>query len=213
MVDEQTIKDAIKSIVEHDEARAIAITKSFIEAGNDPMEIMTEGFIPGIGEVGDQFGRGLLFLPGLVQSADVMKKVTDLVNDALPEKKLEKPGVVVIGTVKGDIHDIGKGIVVALLRANGLIGHDIGRDVDTEKFIETAVKVEADVIGTSTLLTTTMGHQKDLEKELKKAGLRDKFKTIVGGAPVTARWAAKIGADAYAEDAQDSVVKIKALVG
>ena len=121
MVDEQTIKDAIKSIVEHDEARAIAITKSFIEAGNDPMEIMTEGFIPGIGEVGDQFGRGLLFLPGLVQSADVMKKVTDLVNDALPEKKLEKPGVVVIGTVKGDIHDIGKGIVVALLRANGLI--------------------------------------------------------------------------------------------
>ena len=213
MVDQQIIKDAIKSIVEHDEAKAVEITKNFIEAGNDPMEIMTEGFIPGIGEVGDQFGRGLLFLPGLVQSADVMKKVTELVNDALPEKTLAKPGVVVIGTVKGDIHDIGKGIVVALLRANGLVVHDIGRDVDTEKFIEQAVKVEADVIGTSTLLTTTMGHQKDLEQALKKAGLRERFKTIVGGAPVTARWAAKIGADAYAEDAQDSVVKIKALIG
>ena len=213
MVDEQTIKEAMKSIVDHDEAKAVEITKKWIETGNDPMEIMTQGFIPGIGEVGDQFGRGLLFLPGLVQSADVMKTVTDLVNDALPEQTLEKPGVVVIGTVKGDIHDIGKGIVVALLRANGLIVHDIGRDVDTEKFIEEAVKVDADVIGTSTLLTTTMGHQKDLEKELKKAGLREKFKTIVGGAPVTARWAAKIGADAYAEDAQDSVVKIKELIG
>ncbi|MBW2613528.1 MAG: cobalamin-dependent protein [Deltaproteobacteria bacterium] len=142
-----------------------------------------------------------------------MKTVTNLVNDALPEKKLEKPGVVVIGTVKGDIHDIGKGIVVALLRANGLIVHDIGRDADTEKFIEEAVKVDADVIGTSTLLTTTMGYQKELEQELKKAGLRDKFKTVVGGAPVTGRWAAKIGADAYAEDAQDSVAKIKALIG
>ncbi|MBW2614332.1 MAG: B12-binding domain-containing protein, partial [Deltaproteobacteria bacterium] len=91
MVDAQIIKDAIKAIVEHDEAKAIEITKKFIEAGNNPLDIMTEGFIPGIGEVGDQFGRGLLFLPGLVQSADVMKTVTNLVNDALPEKKLEKP--------------------------------------------------------------------------------------------------------------------------
>jgi len=212
MVDEQTIKDAIKSIVEHDAAKAIEIAQGWIATGNDPMEIMTEGFIAGIGEVGDQFGRGLLFLPGLVQSADVMKKVTALVNDALPENKLEKQGVVVIGTVKGDIHDIGKGIVVALLRANGLVVHDIGRDADTEKFIEEAVRVDADVIGTSTLLTTTMGHQKELEQELKKAGLRDRFKTIVGGAPVTGRWAAKIGADAYAEDAQDSVAKIKQLI-
>ena len=212
MVDEQTIKEAIQSIVDHDEAKAIEITKKWIATGNDPMAIMTEGFIAGIGEVGDQFGRGTLFLPGLVQSADVMKTVTDLVNEALPEKEAEKQGVVVIGTVKGDIHDIGKGIVVALLRANGLIVHDIGRDVDTEKFIEEAVKVDADVIGTSTLLTTTMGHQKELEQELKKAGLRDKIKTIVGGAPVTGRWAAKIGADAYAEDAQDSVVKIKELI-
>jgi trimethylamine corrinoid protein len=114
--------------------------------------------------------------------------------------------------VKGDVHDIGKCIVVSLFKANGFNVYDLGRDVPTEKIIEEALKHKVDIIGTSALLTTTMIHQKELEEALKKAGLRERFKTIVGGAPVTPRWATRIGADAYAEDAQDGVEKVKALL-
>lgn len=118
-----------------------------------------------------------------------------------------------IATVKGDVHDIGKCIVVSLMQANGLSVHDLGRDVEIDTIIETALKVNAEIIGTSALLTTTMPQQKELEQALKSAGLRQRFKTIVGGAPVTPRWAARIGADAYAEDAQDGVVKVMELMG
>lgn len=177
------------------------------------MELMNEAFIPGINEVGDLFGRGQLFLPELMQAANTMKAVTDIINDALPENmEKQQGGAIVMATVKGDVHDIGKCIVVSLLRANGFTVHDIGRDIDTEMIIEEAVKVDADIIGTSALLTTTMVRQKDLETELKKAGLRERFKTMVGGAPVTTRWASRIGADAYAEDAQDAVKKVKELL-
>jgi trimethylamine corrinoid protein len=119
---------------------------------------------------------------------------------------------VLIATVKGDVHDIGKAIVVSLFRANGFEVSDMGRDVTVDAIIEEAVKIDADVIGTSALLTTTMNEQKVLEEALKTAGLRDRFKTIVGGAPVTPRWAARIGADAYAEDAQDGVVKVRQML-
>ena len=153
-----------------------------------------------------------MFLPELVQAANVMRAATEIVNEAIPEQADKKRGVILIGTVKGDVHDIGKCIVVSFLKANGFTVHDLGRDVAIEVIIEKAKEVNADIIGTSALLTTTMVQQKYLEEELKKADLRDRFKTIVGGAPVTARWAAKIGADAYAEDAQDAVKKINELL-
>ena len=143
-----------------------------------------------------------------------MKAVTEMINAAMfnsPESK-GKTRTVVIATVKGDVHDIGKAIVVSLMRANGFTVKDLGRDVGTDKIIEEAVNIGADVIGTSALLTTTMPKQKELEEALKTAGLRDRFKTIVGGAPVTPRWAARIGADAYAEDAQDGIVKLTELM-
>jgi len=114
--------------------------------------------------------------------------------------------------VKGDVHDIGKCIVVSLMKANGFTVHDLGRDVDIDTILEKAVEVDADVIGTSALLTTTMNQQKTLEEALKSAGLKDRFRTVVGGAPVTPRWAARIGADAYAEDAHDGVVKIREMM-
>jgi len=148
----------------------------------------------------------------LVQAAEVMQIVTDIVNEAIPQEVRKKGGVIIIGTVKGDVHDIGKSIVVSLLQANGFTVHDLGRDVATETFIEKAAEFDADIIGTSALLTTTMAQQKSLEEELKKADVRDRFKTIVGGAPVTARWAGRIGADAYAEDAQDAVQKVSELL-
>ena len=141
-----------------------------------------------------------------------MEKATAIINAAIPQEQEIAGGKIVIGTVEGDMHDIGKTIVVSLLRANGFEVLDLGRDVPIDRFIEEAEKFGADIIGSSTLLTTTMPVQKELEEELKKAGLRHKYKTIVGGAPVTQRWANRIGADAFAQDASDGVKKVKQLL-
>lgn len=213
MIDNAIIEDAKKKLIAQDKNGVLEIARKVIDSGADPLELMNRGFIAGINEVGDLFGRGQLFLPELMQAADAMKAVTDLINAQLQGgQDVKKAGSLVIATVKGDVHDIGKAIVVSLFRANGFTVHDLGRDVETDKIIEEAVRVEADIIGTSALLTTTMPQQKTLEQALKSAGLRDRFRTIVGGAPVTPRWAARIGADAYAENAQDGVIKAKALL-
>ena len=212
MIESKIIEEAKEAIVKQDKNKAIEIARQSISEGADPVELMNDAFIPGINYVGYMFGRGQMFLPELVKAADAMKAVTEVVNDALPKDKVQAKGSLVIATVKGDVHDIGKCIVVSLLNANGFTVYDLGRDVDTEVIISEAVKVKADVIGTSALLTTTMPRQKEIEAELKKAGMRDQFKTIVGGAPVTTRWATRIGADAYAEDAQDAVLKVTELL-
>ena len=142
----------------------------------------------------------------------LMEKATEIINAAIPSEKELVSGKIVLGTVEGDVHDIGKTIVVSLFKANGFDVLDLGRDVPISRFIEEAEKFGADIIGTSTLLTTTMVGQKELEQQLKKAGLREKYKTIIGGAPVTQRWADRIGADAYAQDAGDGVRKVKQLL-
>lgn len=216
MIDAQVIEEAKKLLVAQDKDGVEAIARKIIADGLDPLELMNNAFIPGINEVGDQFGRGTMFLPELMQAADAMKAATDIVNDALAEKgnadSQEQGGKVLIATVKGDVHDIGKCIVVSLMKANGFTVFDLGRDIDTDTIVEKAVEYDVDVIGTSALLTTTMNQQKTLEEALKSAGLRDRFATVVGGAPCTPRWAARIGADAYAEDAQDGVVKVKEII-
>jgi trimethylamine corrinoid protein len=142
-----------------------------------------------------------------------MRVATEVINAAIPKSAQQKKGKIVIGTVEGDIHDIGKTIVVSLLKANGFEVYDLGRDIPTDKFIEKADEVGADIIGTSALLTTTMEGQRKLEAALKSKGLKGKYKTMVGGAPVTQRWADRIGADAYAEDAGEAVKKAKQLLG
>jgi trimethylamine corrinoid protein len=214
MIEKTLIEEAKKKLIAQDKNGVIEITTRILRAGEDPLILMNEAFIPAINEVGNLFGRGQLFLPELMQAADAMKAVTDLVNEKLEGEKasIKGGGSILIATVKGDVHDIGKCIVVSLLRANGFTVYDLGRDVETDRIIEEAVKVNADIIGTSALLTTTMPRQKELEEALKSAGLRDRFITIVGGAPVTPRWAARIGADGYAEDAQDGVLKVRALL-
>jgi len=214
MVTSQIFDEATQSIVRSDKDKALEIVRRAISEGQDAIELMDRGFIPGIEKVGDLFARGELFLPELLIAADVMKTVTEFVNETIPEaeKAFDKGGSILIGTVAGDSHDIGKSIVVSLLRANGIRVHDLGRDVANETIIEKAVELDVDIIGTSALLTTTMVEQKKLEEALKKADLRDRFKTIVGGAPVTARWASRIGADAYAEDAQDAVKQVNQLL-
>lgn len=209
---ELIFEEAINSILMADKNKAEQVAKRALGEGVDPIELLSKGFIAGINNVGERFGCGKLFLPDLILAADAMRSVTDICSSALPIDKVEKKGKIVVGTVEGDIHDIGKAIVVSLLQANGFEVFDLGRDVATQKFIEVALEVNADVIGSSCLLTTTMEGQKKLEQELRRLGLRDRFKTIIGGAPVTQRWADRIGADAYAEDASDGVKKIRNLL-
>jgi trimethylamine corrinoid protein len=206
------LNKVIESIIGGDEAQAEQLARQALELKMDPLEIINEGYVVGIKQVGDMFECGELFLPELIQAAEAVKNATEILNSAISGGADKTKGNVLIATVEGDIHDIGKAIVVSLLVANGFNVVDMGRDVPTRDIIDKAEEFKADVIGTSALLTTTMVKQKELEDTLVKEGLRDKYKTIVGGAPVTVRWAEKIGADAYAENAGEGVNKIMALI-
>ncbi len=204
---------AVEAIVKGDTARAVELAKNGLSAGMDPLELLKQGFVPGINKVGAMFDVGTLFIPELVISANAMQSAADIINAAIPESDRQVEGRFLIGTVEGDVHDIGKTIVVSLLKASGFEVRDLGRDVSTDRFIREADDFKADIIGTSSLLTTTMPAQKKLEDELKKAGLKERYKTMVGGAPVTQRWANKIGADAFAENASACVRRAKELLG
>jgi trimethylamine corrinoid protein len=213
MSKEEIFKEAQKAINEYNANGAKEVAQRGLAQGIVPIELMNKGFIPGITEVGDRFAQGTCFLPELIQAAEAMRVATEVINAAIPANEQQKKGKIVIGTVEGDIHDIGKTIVVSLMKANGFDVYDLGRDIPTEKFVEKAEEVGADIIGTSALLTTTMEGQRKLEAALKSKGLKGKIKTMVGGAPVTQRWADRIGADAYAEDATDGVRKAKQMLG
>ncbi len=203
--------EAAGSIVSADRAAAEEIAKRALDSGLAPADIMQNGFVKGIQEVGDLFESGEVFLPELMMSADAMAGATEVTNAALEGEAAEAKGVIVMGTVQGDVHDIGKAIVIAYLNANVYEVTDLGRDVSADTFIERAQELSADIIGMSALLTTTMEEQKKVVRRVKDAGLP--YKTVVGGAPCTQRWADQIGADAYAEDAGDGVKKIDALLG
>jgi len=209
---QNVFEQAIEAILKGDADKASEIAKNGLNEGLDPLEIMEKGFIVGINQVGALFETGRLFLPALIYSATAMEKATEILNEAIPEELEPVSGKVLVATVEGDVHDIGKTIVVSLFKANGFEIMDLGRDVAIDKIIDAAEKFGADVIGTSTLLTTTMPGQKTLEQDLRSAGLREKYKTIVGGAPITQRWADRIGADAYAQDANDGVKKVRELL-
>ena len=204
---------ARKSIIDYDVTKAEEIAREALASGVDPVALIEKGFTPGIAEVGDRFDRGEVYLPELILAADAMKAGTAICEAAFPKGTVRERKKVIMGTVEGDIHDIGKSIVASFLAANGFEVHDIGRDAPAEKFVETAREVGADVVGASALLTTTMEQQKKIVEGLKEAGLRDKVKVIVGGAPTNQEWAEKIGADAYAENAAEGVAKVKQLTG
>lgn len=205
MAKDDIIKKAFDSIVECDEDMAKEALEEAEAEGISMVELLADGFSAGIRHLGDLFGRGEIFLPELIFSTEVMKMATEVIESKLDYADTKAKGVMVIGTVEGDVHDIGKGIVASLVKTNGIEVHDLGREVPASVFIEKAIEFNADFVGSSALLTTTMTVQKDIEEALKAAGIRDKVKTMIGGAPVTHRWAEKIGADAYCEDAGDSV--------
>lgn len=200
---------AAQSILDIDEEAAKSIAQKSLEAGIDPLEMINKGFTEGIRKMGDLFDRGEVFLPGLIIASDAMVAAVEILETALPkDKQGQKKGVIVLGTVEGDIHDIGKGIVATMLKVYGYEVHDLGRDVPIDAFVEKVKEVKADYVGTSAMMTTTQIGQRKLEEALKEAGIRDQVKTMVGGAVATDHWANRIGADIYGETPQDTIEKL-----
>ena len=205
MSKEAIMEAAKQSIVEADEDMAMEALANAEAEGVDLVELLSNGYSAGMKELGDLFGMGEIFLPELIFATEVMKTVSAEIEGKMDTSAVQKNGTLIIGTVEGDVHDIGKGIVASLVKTNGIEVIDLGREVPAKNFADAAIEHNADFVGSSALLTTTMTVQKDVEDALKEAGIRDKVKTMVGGAPVTNRWAEKIGADAYCEDASDTV--------
>ncbi len=195
------------SIENYDSEAAVAAAREAVAAGLDPVVAVEKGFAEPIRKLGEAFDRMDIFLPQLVMAADAMKAGMAVLDEAMRAGggALTKKGVVVLGTVEGDIHDIGKTIVAAMLQANGYEVHDLGVDVPTSRFIEAAESTGAHIIALSALLSTTMLAQRDVLELLRNKGLDKRYFTIVGGAPVTQAWADKIGANAYGRDAVEAV--------
>jgi len=202
------------SLVDGDPDATFEATKEALAAGIEPMAIIKEGLIPGMNIVGEKFSCGEYFLPDLIIAADGMQKAMTLLEPELLKRQqaIESAGTVLLGTVKGDIHEIGKSLVGTMLTANGFKVHDLGVDVPTETFVAKVQETKPDILGLSALLTTTMVMQREVIKALAEAGIRDKVKVMVGGAPVTRSWAEEIGADGYAEDAMGAVQIARQLV-
>jgi corrinoid protein of di/trimethylamine methyltransferase len=195
-----------QAVIEGEPEEAEALAKEALEQGLDPLTCITEGLTAGIQEVGKLFASGEYFLPDLIIGADAMKVALDVLEPMLAgDQQRDVVGRIVLGTVEGDLHEIGKTLVGTMLIANGFQVTDIGVDKKPEEFIAAIKETDADIVGASALLTTTMLQQKKLIDSLEEAGLRERVKVMIGGAPVTEGFAKEIGADGYAEDAISSV--------
>ncbi len=201
---------AAQLIIDANEDAVVELAQKYLDEGLDPTEMIEKGLSEGIRKLGDLFDRGEVFLPHLIIASEAMTAAVKVLEQALPSDQVgKKLAKVVLGTVEGDVHDIGKGIVATMLRVYGFEVIDLGRDVPIATFVEKAKEVDADVVGSSALMTTTQVGQKALEKALTEAGIRDKLTTMVGGAATTEFWATKIGATFWAENAGDTVIKLK----
>lgn len=204
-----------QAVLDGDTGKAVELARQAVAAGADLMDCIDQGYVAGIHEVGRLWEEGEYFLPELVQGADAMKAAMDVLRPALLDagKGTQAEIKVVIGTVEGDIHDIGKTLVATFLEANGFTVIDLGRDVAVNDFVDTALKEDARIIGLSALLTTTMPSQARVIDLLKERGAREKVAVLVGGAPVTRSFMEEIGADAFAANAVEAVVRAKELSG
>jgi corrinoid protein of di/trimethylamine methyltransferase len=211
---EDTLAAMRQSIVDGATDTAAALAQSALQQGDDLMEAIDRGFVAGMNYVGEQYGQRKMFLPDMLASAEAMKAAMTVLEPELKRQGNQRPmlGTVLLGTTKGDIHEIGKTLVGTLLTAHGFRVVDLGVDVPTEQFAAKAREVQADIVGVSALLTTTMRGQKSVIETMDREGLRPQIKIIVGGAPVSRQWAEEIGADGYAKDAVSAVALAKSLV-
>ena len=212
---DEIFQNMAQSIIDGDTAASAALAKESIEAGIDPLEAINQGFVLGANKVGENFSCGAAFLPELVMAGEAMKAAVAVLEPEMKRRGTSRQvlGKVVLATVQGDIHEIGKSLVGTMLSASGFEVYDLGVDVATARIIEKAKEVDADLVGLSALLTTTMVKQKEVIEELDKRGLRPRIKVMVGGAPVTRDWVQNIEADGYSEDAIGAISVAKQLVG
>lgn len=203
---EEIYRKLAQAVIDGEVEDVKALANQALELGLDALVCINEGLTKGIQKVGELFSTGEYYLPELIIGADVMKAGLDILEPAmLADQKREIVGKVVLGTVEGDLHEIGKTLVGTMLTANGFQVIDIGVDKKSEEFIKAIIESDAAIVGASALLTTTMLKQKELIKAIEEAGLRKRVKIMIGGAPVTYSYAKEIGADGYAEDAISAV--------
>jgi corrinoid protein of di/trimethylamine methyltransferase len=210
----ELFRKMVQSIIDGDSEASAALAKEALAAGIDPLAAINQGFVVGVNQVGESFSCGNAFLPELVMAGEAMKAAVATLEPEMAKRgtQRETPGKVVLATVEGDIHEIGKSLVGTMLSASGFQVYDMGVNVPTVKIIAKAKEVDADIVGLSALLTTTMVKQREVIEEMDKEGLRKKIKVMVGGAPVTRDWVQKIEADGYSEDAIGAVAIAKQLV-
>ena len=211
---DEVLRAMQESIVNGAPETAAILAQGALTAGFDPLEAINLGFVPGMHAVGEQFAQHTMFLPDMMASAEAMRAAMQVLEPELQKRGGERPkaGTIVLGTTRGDIHEIGKTLVGTLLIAHGFEVHDLGVDVASDVFVANILKTGAEVVGISALLTTTMRGQKSVIEAIERAGLRSRVKVIVGGAPVTRRWAEEIGADGYSKDAVSAVELVKGLM-
>jgi len=207
-------EEMAQSVIDGEPEIAVELAKRALAEGLDPLEALNQGYIAGVNYVGKQFACGEMYLPELVGAGEAMKNALAVLEPEMTRRGSARTilGKVVIGTVEGDIHDIGKSLVGTMLSSSGFQVYDLGVDVPIKTFVDKAREVDADIVGLSALLTTTMVKQKTIVKALQDAGLRPKVKVIIGGAPVTRGWAEEIGAEGYSEDAVGAVAVAKRIM-
>jgi trimethylamine corrinoid protein len=211
---QEAVEQAIAAVLAVDEEASVKVAEDALASGVDPLELLQEGFTVGMRKAGELFEQEEMSLPEMIIAADCMTAALAILEKALPETaKEEKLGTVVIGTIEGDVHDIGKTIVGTLMGVSGFEVHDLGRDVSISEFVRVAKESGANLVGSSALMTTTMVGQRKLEEALAEAGIRSQVSTMVGGAAATQHWADKIGANIYAENATEAVQRAKEAVG
>lgn len=213
-MNEQIYKVMAQSIIDGDRKGAADLAAESISSGIDPLDAINKGFVVGVKQVGDEFSCGNAFIPELVVSGAAMKSAMDVLEPEIARRGTEQAslGVIVLGTIEGDIHDIGKNLVSTMLSAYGFEVYDLGVDVPAKQMVEKAREVNADIVAVSALLTTTMMQQKKVIDVLIEEGMRDNVKVLVGGAPVDASWVQEIGADGYGDDAIQAVEAAKKLL-
>ena len=199
-------------IIAGDDTTAAAITQKLLDAEEPAKKILDEGLMPGMNVVGKRFRENIIFVPEVLVSARAMKASMSLLEPILSASNIKETGTIVLGTVKGDIHDIGKNMVARMLEVNGFEVTDLGTDVSVADFLSTARNQSADIIAMSSLLTTSLPYVKDVISILRETGEKENFKIIVGGGPVTDEWAKENGADGYGKNAADAVTISQALM-